>query len=63
MHSPMLRAEWDGIVQKHCYTAGWFDKNEVDSKENRGQDWDTLGNANVYTSSLCARRTQLNVMP
>eukprot|EP00957_Ditylum_brightwellii_P123342 9404699-Ditylum_brightwellii.AAC.1 len=31
MLSPTLRAEWDGIVQKHCYTAGWL------------EDWDTLG--------------------
>eukprot|EP00957_Ditylum_brightwellii_P200142 15257681-Ditylum_brightwellii.AAC.1 len=42
MLSPTLRAEWDGIVQKHCYTASWLDKNKIASKENRGQDWDTL---------------------
>eukprot|EP00957_Ditylum_brightwellii_P188417 14343437-Ditylum_brightwellii.AAC.1 len=42
MLSPMIRAEWDDIVQKHCYTAGWFGKNSITSKENQGQDWDTL---------------------
>eukprot|EP00957_Ditylum_brightwellii_P013140 992912-Ditylum_brightwellii.AAC.1 len=29
MLSPMLHAEWDDIVQKHCYTADWLDKNSV----------------------------------
>eukprot|EP00957_Ditylum_brightwellii_P042994 3256734-Ditylum_brightwellii.AAC.1 len=42
MLSPMLCAEWDDIVRKHCYTAGWLDKNKIASKENRGQDWDIL---------------------
>eukprot|EP00957_Ditylum_brightwellii_P135224 10311467-Ditylum_brightwellii.AAC.1 len=42
MLSPTLRTEWDDIVQKHCYTAGWLDENSVASKENQGQDWDTL---------------------
>eukprot|EP00957_Ditylum_brightwellii_P003617 274031-Ditylum_brightwellii.AAC.1 len=42
MLSPTLRAEWDDIVQKHCYTAGCLDKNSVASKKNQGQDWDTL---------------------
>eukprot|EP00957_Ditylum_brightwellii_P196712 14987748-Ditylum_brightwellii.AAC.1 len=43
MLSPTLHTEWDGIVQKHCYTAGWLNKNSIASKENQGQDWDTLG--------------------
>eukprot|EP00957_Ditylum_brightwellii_P122354 9330857-Ditylum_brightwellii.AAC.1 len=34
MLSSTLCAEWDNIVQKHCYTAGWLDKNSVASKEN-----------------------------
>eukprot|EP00957_Ditylum_brightwellii_P110723 8444105-Ditylum_brightwellii.AAC.1 len=43
MLSPTLRPEWDGMVQKHCYIAGWLDKNKVASKENQGQDCNTLG--------------------
>eukprot|EP00957_Ditylum_brightwellii_P176267 13421202-Ditylum_brightwellii.AAC.1 len=34
MLSPMLRAEWDDIIQKHCYIAGWLYKNKVAIKEN-----------------------------
>ena len=42
MLSPTLRAEWDDIVQEHCFTVGWTDDQGVVSTENRGQDWDTL---------------------
>eukprot|EP00957_Ditylum_brightwellii_P139224 10611464-Ditylum_brightwellii.AAC.1 len=34
MLSPKLCVDWDNIVQKHCYTAGWLDENSIASKEN-----------------------------
>eukprot|EP00957_Ditylum_brightwellii_P098914 7535104-Ditylum_brightwellii.AAC.1 len=56
MLSPTLCTEWDGIVQKHCYTAGWLDKNKVTSKENRGQDWDTLGECKrLHLLTVCKK--------
>ena len=42
MLSAALRGEWDGIVHKLCFAAGWIDDNEVASTSERGQDWDTI---------------------
>ena len=42
MSAAALRAEWDDIVQDHCFTAGWTDANGNISAETRGQDWTTL---------------------
>ena len=40
--SPTLRAEWDEVVQEHCFTSGWIQADATISIEHRGQDWDTL---------------------
>eukprot|EP00957_Ditylum_brightwellii_P204636 15340225-Ditylum_brightwellii.AAC.1 len=56
MLSPKLHAEWDDIVQKHCYTAGWLDKNSVTSKESQGQDWDTLSECKrLHILTVCKK--------
>eukprot|EP00957_Ditylum_brightwellii_P005901 447986-Ditylum_brightwellii.AAC.1 len=58
MLSPTLHAEWDDIVQKHCYTAGWLDKNKVASQENQGQDWDTLRECKrLHLLTVCKKNT------
>eukprot|EP00957_Ditylum_brightwellii_P122973 9376292-Ditylum_brightwellii.AAC.1 len=64
MLSPTLHTEWDNIVQKHCYTAGWLDKNSVASKENRGQDWDTLSKCKcLHLLTVCKKdATERHVM-
>eukprot|EP00957_Ditylum_brightwellii_P107211 8180447-Ditylum_brightwellii.AAC.1 len=56
MLSPTLCAEWDDTVQKHCYTAGWLDKNKVASKKNQGQDWNTLGKCkHLHLLTVCKK--------
>eukprot|EP00957_Ditylum_brightwellii_P158564 12069496-Ditylum_brightwellii.AAC.1 len=56
MLSPTLCAEWDAIVQKHCYIAGWLDKNKVAIKENQCQDWDTLGECKrLHLLTVCKK--------
>eukprot|EP00957_Ditylum_brightwellii_P196930 15003871-Ditylum_brightwellii.AAC.1 len=58
MLSLTLHAELDDIVQKHCYTACWLDENSVTSKENQGQDWDTLTECKrLHLLTVCNKDT------
>ena len=42
MLSVTLRAEWDEVVQDHCFTGGWIQADGTANPDHRGQDWDTL---------------------
>ena len=42
MCGPTLRAEWDSLVQEHCFTTGWKLTDGSTSTLERGQNWDTL---------------------
>ena len=54
MSAAALRAEWDDIVQDHCFTAGWTDVNGNISAKTRGQDWTTLAECkHQHLSTVC----------
>ena len=43
MCGPSLRAEWDHIVQEHCFTIGWTDaEGDPPSALEQGKEWTTL---------------------
>ena len=42
MSGTALRAEWDDIVQDHCFKVGWPMPDGTPATQERGQDWTTL---------------------
>ena len=42
MLGPVLRAEWNDIVNERCFTTGWLLLNGTPSTHERGQSWITL---------------------
>jgi len=54
MSAPALRAEWDDIVNEHCFSTGWLDVENELSELQRGQNWETLADCKrLHLLTVC----------
>jgi len=54
MSGPALRAEWNDIVQEHCFTIGWELHDGTPATHERGQTWMTLADCKrLHLLTVC----------